>query len=257
MSRTSRIVEFWPKVEEIYRQNYYEDIKTSFNLTISLISIDGIRRDDADSIRVRLKEVFEQADRAIQGIDKNFLGFVGGGEQAVLEVNRGVGFEVPLEFANYLRYYCPAKDLAVSDLYEGTGLHSYEYIATYRAQDEYGFDTYTGDDTHEFIEGNFIVIGGDGPIGLAIDTDDENCPLYFNDAASNREQLQLAAPSLAHGLYLLGYYYLVKKEYCNYDYEWNEVGKPSPIWQKGIDLFQAKLNELAPESSLEDWFIRY
>jgi hypothetical protein len=254
MSQTSRIVEFWPEIEEVYHQCWYEDIKTSFS-----IDINSIRRGiGIERARRSIDDIIKKVAIPAEEMDKNFFGFVGGGEQEVIRVNNVVGAKIPLELADYLRYYCPLKKLGVCDYLSGTHLFPYKEIATYDLQRSWGFNTFTEEDKdNPYSMDNYMVIGYDHLIGLVIDIDDPNCPLYFSDAAVN--SLQLAASSLANGLYLLKYFDFVNTKYRDDEYEWDEkldnALPPSRKWQKGLDLFQAKLDELAPEAKIEDWFM--
>ncbi len=192
-----------------------------------------------------------ERDRDISGL------FTGGGEEAVKRLETKLGFELPREFADYVRFYCPNENLSVGELIEATSLIAFDNLAEFDYNESYGIEEMhemyreghhvegleRGDDLH------LLIFAEDTQHhALAANIKDKSCPVYSYDAGDGPQHLEQIAPNFAHGLYLLGYH-----QRLNVQGEDRGLDRFSSEWKPIIATFQAKLDVLAPGVKAEQW----
>lgn len=170
--------------------------------------------------------------------------FIGGGEEAVQQLEEKIGFTLPQEFADYVRFYCPRENLGVAELEQGTSLIAFDKLGTYEYHESYGMDEleYDGD-------GYWLLFAEDCEMALVVELKEENCPIYYMYAGEPLSAEELA-PNFAHGMYLLGYWSFLQAQ--------TEGDSDSLEWREAVKKYQAKLDVLAPGVTAKSWcFSRY
>ena len=109
-------------------------------------------------------ENYDEQDRAA---------FVGGGEEAVERLEAKLGFTLPREFADYVRFYCPEENLGVADIEQGTSLLAFDNLGSEAYHEAYGM--------HELeFDGNgyWLVFAEANLAALVVELREDNCPVY-------------------------------------------------------------------------------
>lgn len=178
-------------------------------------------------------------DEILENYDEQDRGaFVGGGAAAVERLEAKLGFTLPQEFADYVRFYCPSENLGVAELFQGTSPVASDHLGESDYQDAYDLDDFEADDAL------WLVFAVDNEDALITNLKDEHCPVYYYSA--DEPEIPEVAPNLAHALYLLGYWQRLQEENSGVDGE-------APEWREVISTFQAKLNVLAPGVAAKAW----
>lgn len=134
-------------------------------------------------------------------------------------------------------------------MFQGTQLLPHQELGSSEWQQAYSLDEVYADDVSP-EDTSWIVFAEDNEYALITNLRNPKCPFYLLNGEDS--DATLIAPNFATGFHLLGYWLYLYESY--FDLKYANLGLPEKEQWKGIiQMFQAKLDELAPGCTADQW----
>lgn len=181
----------------------------------------------------------------ISGYSEEALGFIGGGRDTIVKIERLLEKKLPNEFSYYVAALAPREDYNFEAIPTPFGPYLELYSFTKLSLDVYP-EWRKGERTR--MAEPFLV-GDDGACAVVLDLGHPYCPAYLSGELGT----DLLAHSFANFLLILSCHDLVYTTVdAETDYKNRGYSKPDPRWDEAANRIKAKISEIAPDC-MEAW----